>query len=91
MSLLLGAIFSPIVIMFIMWLITQDLRKSYLISLVIYSLFTFVNLVSRLIRNASPTKALKFLFTGVSSVVFVVTLAIYWGIYLLIWSSNFSL
>jgi hypothetical protein len=90
-GLLIKVIVSPFTVWVISLIITGDFRLAYLYAIIFYTGFSILSLVYNLLKNAKPTKILGFLGTSISSIFFIISLIIYWGIYILTWGTNFNL
>jgi hypothetical protein len=90
-GLFLKIIVSPGTVWIISLILTGDFRLSSLYSLIFYSVFSLATLVYNLFDNASLSKLIAFLFSTISGIFFIISLIIYWGIYITIWGTNLNL
>jgi hypothetical protein len=90
-KLILGLILSPFLIAIVVWIATGSRREGFLVALVIYSVWGIFRLITRLLGSATPGSFLYFIFNSIHSVLFIVSLLVYWSTYLFMWGNNFEL
>lgn len=89
--LLLKAFLSPLLLFFIVWVLTGSRREGFLVALIVYSVLGILRLITRLLSSASPALILNFILNSMNSLIFLLSLVVYWVAYLVIWGNNFGL
>lgn len=92
---ILGLLFqlfvSPFAVFLVVWLATGSRREGFLIALLVYSALSLFIWGWRLLGSATPGTWGIFLLTSLRGVLMLVSLCLYWAIYLLFWGKNFDL
>lgn len=87
-------IFSPLIVFIVAYIYFQDTRKAFYVALLFYTGLTVLSIIWSFFQmflamaTFNPFKLIKKSF---KIVYMLVALAIYWGAYILMWGSDFSI
>lgn len=82
---------SPFIIFIIIWLLTDSRREGFLVALLVYTTTGLGFLIMKLLATANPALIIPFLFASIRGLFLLMSLAIFWVIYLVAYGSNFDL
>ncbi len=94
LSLFLRIVLSPILILIIGYIYFKDTRKAFLITLYAYSLITFVSLIFTgfmIFTSMMTFNIIAFFKKSAKVIAMLISLALYWFGFIMIWGINFNL